>query len=72
MTPLRQRILDALVLRGKAERTQQSYIQAVARLAVHYKRSPHQLSAEQAWNSRATDSKLASTSKRLLRRSTCL
>lgn len=45
MTPLRQRMLDALVLRGMALRTQQSYIDAVARLARHYDRSPDRLSA---------------------------
>lgn len=43
MRPLRQRMLDALVLRGKAERTQESYIDAVARLARHYRRSPDTL-----------------------------
>lgn len=47
MTPLRQRMLDALVLRGMALRTQESYIDAVARLARHYQRSPDALSAEQ-------------------------
>lgn len=47
MTPLRQRMLDALVLRGMALRTQESYIDAVARLARHYQRSPDTLSAEQ-------------------------
>lgn len=47
MTPLRQRMLDALVLRGMALRTQQAYIYAVARLARHYGRSPDTLSAEQ-------------------------
>lgn len=47
MTPLRQRMLDALVLRGMALRTQESYIDAVARLARHYGRSPDTLSAEQ-------------------------
>jgi hypothetical protein len=31
MTPLRQRMLDALVLRGMAARTQEAYIDAVAR-----------------------------------------
>ena len=31
MTPLRQRMLDALVLRGMAQRTQQAYIQAVGK-----------------------------------------
>jgi hypothetical protein len=33
MTLLRQRMLDALVLRGMADRTQEAYIDAVARLA---------------------------------------
>ena len=47
MTPLRQRMLDALILRGMALRTQESYIDAVARLARHYKRSPDALSAEE-------------------------
>lgn len=47
MSPLRQRMLDALLLRGMAVRTQESYIDAVARLARHYQRSPDTLSAEQ-------------------------
>ena len=47
MTPLRQRMLDALILRGMAERTQESYIEAVARLARHYGRGPDKLSAEE-------------------------
>jgi site-specific recombinase XerD len=40
-------MLDALILRGMALRTQESYIEAVARLARHYWRSPDTLSAEQ-------------------------
>jgi len=47
MTPLRQRMLDALVLRGMATRTQEAYIDAVARLARHYRRSPDTLSADE-------------------------
>jgi integrase/recombinase XerD len=47
MTPLRQRMLDALVLRGMAIRTQEAYIDAVARLARHYRRSPDTLTAEE-------------------------
>jgi len=47
MTPLRQRMLDALVLRGMAVRTQEAYIGAVAGLARHYRRSPDTLSAEE-------------------------
>jgi len=47
MTLLRQRMLDALVLRGMALRTQESYIDAVARLARHYGRSPEALTADE-------------------------
>ena len=47
MTPLRQRMLDALELRGMAARTQQSYSDALARLARHYNCSPAGWSAEQ-------------------------
>ena len=47
MTPLRQRMLDALVLRGFAPRTQEAYVDAVSLLARHYQRSPDLLSAEQ-------------------------
>lgn len=47
MTPLRQRMLDALVLHGKAARTQEAYVSAVAQLARHYRRSPDTLTADQ-------------------------
>ena len=47
MSPLRQRMRDALVLRGKAARTQEAYIEAVARLARHYRCRPEQLSSAQ-------------------------
>lgn len=47
ISPLRQRMLDALQLRGMAPRTQQSYLDAVGRLARHYGRSPALLSAEE-------------------------
>ena len=47
MTPLRQRMLDALEVRGMAVRTQGCYIEAVARLARHYNSSPERLSSEQ-------------------------
>ncbi|MBE0472960.1 site-specific integrase [Rhodoferax sp.] len=40
MTPLRQRMIDAMVTRGFAARTQESYVEAIARLARHYQRSP--------------------------------
>lgn len=47
MTPLRQRMLDALELRGMAVRTREAYIDAVARLARHYRCSPDTLTADE-------------------------
>ena len=47
MTPLRQRMLDGMVLRGLAARAQESYLFNVEQLARHYHRSPDQLSDEQ-------------------------
>lgn len=47
MSPLRQRMLDALQLRGMAKRTQEAYIDAVARLARHYRCNPEQLDSHQ-------------------------
>jgi site-specific recombinase XerD len=40
-------MVDALEMRGMAQRTQEAYIDAVARLSRHYKCSPDKLSAEQ-------------------------
>jgi site-specific recombinase XerD len=40
-------MLDALQVRGMAVRTQQAYIEAVARLARHYRRAPDALSADE-------------------------
>ena len=39
MTTLRQRMIDAMVLRGFRPRTQKSYLRAVSQLARHYHRS---------------------------------
>lgn len=47
MTPLRQRMLDAMTLRGLAARTVESYLHAMVGLAKHYRRSPDTLSAEE-------------------------
>jgi site-specific recombinase XerD len=47
MTPLRKRMLDAMVLRGFAQRTQETYLGAVIRMAQHYDCSPDRLSDEQ-------------------------
>ena len=40
MTPQRQRMIDAMVLRGFAARTQETYLTAVSQLARHHHRSP--------------------------------
>jgi integrase/recombinase XerD len=47
MTPLRQRMHDAMVQRGFAVRTQRSYIEAVARLARFYRRDPSTLTSQE-------------------------
>ena len=47
MTPLRQKMIDAMVMRGFSVRTHRSYLEAVSRLARHYRRSPDQLSGEE-------------------------
>lgn len=47
MTPLRQRMIDELHLRGYAERTVDAYVRAVAQLAKFYHGSPDQLTEEQ-------------------------
>ena len=47
MTPLRQQMTDAMVLRGFAARTQEAYLAAVRALAKHYRRPPDSLTVEQ-------------------------
>jgi integrase/recombinase XerD len=47
MTWLRQRMREDMQLRGLAARTQESYLAAVRQLALHYGRSPDQLSDEE-------------------------
>ena len=47
MTPLREKYTRLLILRGFAERTKESYINAVAGLARHYGKSPKELSDEE-------------------------
>ena len=47
MTPLRQKLLDDLAVRGLSHNTQKSYVQSVAGLVRHYRRSPDQLTAQQ-------------------------
>ena len=47
MTPLRQRMLDCMLQRGFAQRTQGSYVEAIGRMARHYRRDPAQLTPEE-------------------------
>ena len=47
MTPLRQRMIQDLQLRGYADRTVEAYVHAVAQLARFYQTSPDQLSEDQ-------------------------
>ena len=47
MTPLRQKMIDAMLVRGFSVRTQQSYLDAVHHLAQYYHRSPEALGTEQ-------------------------
>ncbi|MDC6171021.1 tyrosine-type recombinase/integrase [Paucibacter sp. XJ19-41] len=47
MTPLRQQMLDAMVVRGMAARTQETYVDSLARMARYFKRSPAELTAKE-------------------------
>ena len=47
MTPLRQQLIQELVLRGLADRTQEAYIQQVYQLARFYRQRPDELSDQQ-------------------------
>ncbi len=44
MTPLRQRMLNDMTVRGLAENTKKSYLSSVTGLARHYRRSPDRVS----------------------------
>jgi len=47
MTPLRQRMIEDLQLRGLAAKTQDAYLRAVRQLAEHYHKSPDLVSEEE-------------------------
>ena len=47
MSPLQQKLIDAMLLRGFSQKTQKSYIAAVKDLAAYYHRSPAELTQEQ-------------------------
>ena len=50
MTPLRRNMLNDMVVRGLAENTQKSYLQAVTGLVKYYRVSPDQLSPQKVQN----------------------
>jgi integrase/recombinase XerD len=47
MTPLRQKMIDAMQVRGFSERTHESYLSAVRDLARYYHRPPDQLNTDE-------------------------
>lgn len=47
MTPLREKMIDAMRLRGFSPRTHESYLSAVSLLARHYHQSPDRLTTDQ-------------------------
>jgi hypothetical protein len=47
MTPLRQRMIEDMVLAGLARGTQEAYLSGVRGLAVRHRRSPDQLTEEE-------------------------
>src|SRR3990172_5533987 len=46
-TPLRQKMIEDMQLRGFAVRTQEAYLSAVRQLARHYRKSPDQINEEE-------------------------
>ena len=46
-TPLRQRMIENMQLRGLAHKTQKAYVGAVSKLARFYQKSPDLLSSEE-------------------------
>lgn len=47
MTPLRQRMIEEMQLRGLSPRTQEAYLRAVEQLAKHYGKSPAEVESEE-------------------------
>ena len=47
MTPLRQRMIEDLQLRGLSARTQEMYVRAVRQLADYYHTSPDRITEEE-------------------------
>ena len=47
MTPLRQRMIEDMQLRGLAPHTQRAYLQAIQRLALYYHKSPDSITEDE-------------------------
>jgi integrase/recombinase XerD len=47
ITPLRQKMIEGMQLRGLSERTQQAYVGAMQQLAIHYGKSPDLITEEE-------------------------
>ena len=47
MTELRRQMIQAMTVRGMADRTQESYVRQVRRLAKHFRRSPDRITREE-------------------------
>ncbi|MFO1251403.1 MAG: tyrosine-type recombinase/integrase [Inhella sp.] len=47
MSRLRQQLIDAMVVRGLSVRTQETYVEVLARMARHFGRSPAELDAQE-------------------------
>ena len=47
MTPLRERMLEDIQLRGLSERTQETYVRTVRQLAVNFGKSPDDITEEE-------------------------
>ena len=50
MTPLRQKMIDQMLLRGFSVRTQRSYLDAVIKLTQYYGRSPDKITVDELQN----------------------
>ena len=48
MTPLRQRMIDALELRGVSPKTVKLYVDCISRFARHFKARPEKLGSDQS------------------------
>ncbi len=50
ITPLRQKMIDELTLRGYSPKTFDSYLYALTKVAKHYNRSPNTLTVDEIQN----------------------